>query len=171
MNVIRQATLIAKSGLSAGLIGLCCEKIAEAIGKQFSPYEMAQIHATVVGLERTAGSASCNLNYQRYRGESVEMDLPGFFNYLSSDAPLPFSIQIGGFANRDYPFTSRGHRPYDRSFSIQGDKAVVMGWPRIGRPSMQLPTAAIAKTEEGWLYPRTLDEIRLTAEEYGILHS
>lgn len=171
----RQATLIAfygaKSAAVARLITLCCETVAEAVGEQFSPYEMDQIHATVVGLEHAPGSALCNLNFQRYRGRSVEMDVPGFLEYLQSSAPIPFSIQIGGFADHDYPFMSRGQRPYNRSFSIQGDKAVVMGWPRTGHPEEQSPTATMAGIQEARLYPGTLNEIRLAAQAYGILHA
>jgi hypothetical protein len=174
MNVARQATLIAfygaKSAAIARLIALSCEKVEDAVGKQFLPYEMDQIHATVVGLERAPGPALCNLNFLRYRSRSVEMDLYGFLEYLKSSAPIPFSIQIGGFADRDYSFKSRGQRPYNRSFSIQGDKAVVLGWPRTAQPNAQSLPAPVG-IQDAQFYPRTLNEIRLAAQEFGILHA
>lgn len=171
----RQATLVAcygaKSLTLARLITLCSKRIVDTVGEQFSPYQLDQIHATVVGLEHAPGSALSNLNFQRYRRRSVEMDLPGFLDYLLSSAPIPFSIQIGGFADRGYPFTSRRQRPYKRSFSIQGDKVVLMGWPRLGQSEGQSSSAAIAGIEEAQLYPSTLNEIRLAAQQYGILHA
>ena len=110
-----QATLVALYGAKPAalddLIRRCWEKIAEAFGSEFSPYDMKQIHATVVGLEYFAGPALCNLNFYRYRKKALPMDLPGFRNYLLSGHQLPFCVQIGGFANRDYPFTSRDLRP------------------------------------------------------------
>src|SRR5262249_2649610 len=119
----RQGTIVAfygqKPGVFKRLIGLCWKKVEDAVGEQFSPYAIEQIHATVVGIERVPGPALCNLNFQRYRKKSVEMDVLGFLKYLQTGVHLPFSTQIGGFANRDYSFASRGQRPYNRSFSIQ----------------------------------------------------
>jgi hypothetical protein len=68
---------------------------------------MDQIHAVVVGLERAPGPALCNLNFLRYRSRSVEMDLYGFLEYLESSAAYTVSIQIGGFADYEYPIASR----------------------------------------------------------------
>jgi hypothetical protein len=82
------------------------------------------------------------------------MDLAGFLAHLRAKARLPWRVQIGGFAQREAPFTSRGQRPYERSFSIQGDKIVLIGWP-VAPPSRA----------------GTLDELRRAAQRFGILHA
>jgi len=172
---VRQATIVAFYGEKptplTRLIGLCCEKVMGVLGKQFSPYEIEQMHATIVGIERAPGSTQMNLNFQRYRNRAAEMDLPGFLEYLRSRAPIPFSTQIGGLSDRDYPFTSRGQRPYNRSFSIQGDKVVVMGWPQMGQTAQQSRFAETHTPYQPQFYPSTLNEIRLEAQAYGILHA
>jgi len=172
---VRQCTLVAlygaKSAGFADLIKRCWAKVAAILGKQFSPYDMDQIHATIVGLEALPGSQLHNLNFQRYRKKALPMDLVGFRNYLLTGARIPFYVQIGGFLEREYPFTSRGQRPYDRSFSIQGDKAVLLGWPIRGQPTPEVPASMHAALQEARLYPSTLDEIRLSAQAHNILHS
>jgi hypothetical protein len=80
-------------------------------------------------------------------------------------------VQLGGFENRDFPFTSRQTTPYERSFSIQKDKVVVMGWPIRGitvRPRLATPQAFI---HEARLYPNSLDDLRRAAQSFGVLHS
>ena len=172
MNAARQATIVAfygeKPAALTRLIGLCHDKVKDALGEQFSPYGIEQIHATVIGIERVPGSALRNLNFQRYRKRSVEMDVLGFLKYLMKGSRIPFSAQVGGFTNRDYPFTSRSQRPYSRAFSIQGDKVVVIGWPGMER------TPGLAKADElheSRLHSNVLNEIRLAAQAYGILHA
>ena len=169
----RQATLVALYGAKPAafheLIRRCLQKIAEALGSEFSPYDMDQIHATIVGLEYAAGSALYNLNFYRYRKKALPMDLPGLRNYLLSGHRLPFCVQIGGFADRDYPFTTRGLRPHSRSFSIQGDKAVIMGWPIRGKPLQEAPATASDVVQEARLYPRALGRIRLSAQTYNLV--
>jgi hypothetical protein len=148
----RQATLVALYGPKPPAFEQLIARCGQAIGRSFSPCGIDQIHATIVGLERT--SALDNLNFHRHRNQTAAMDLPGFLNHLRNSPLLPFRVQIGGFADRDYPFSSRGSRPYRRSFSIQGDKAVVMGWPIQDR-----------------LYPDTLHTLRQAAQPYNILHA
>ena len=172
---MRQCTLVALYGAKsvgfAELIARCQTKIATILGDRFSPYDLDQIHATIVGLEALSGSPLRNLNFQRYRKKSLLMDLAGFRKYLLMGGRIPFSVQIGGFLDREYPFTSRGQRPYSRSFSIQGDKAVLVGWPIRGQFVREAPPSMYAALQEARLYPSTLDEIRLSAQTHNILHS
>lgn len=98
------------------------------------------------------------------------MDFDGFFNFLRQGGQIPFDVQIGGFADRDYPFTSRGAIPYERSFSLQDDKVVVMGWPSRDEASLTPPTAAGVMAHDARIYPATLDAIRRAAQRFGILH-
>jgi hypothetical protein len=169
----RQATLVALYGAKHDalemLIERCWEKIAEILGSSFCPYDLNQVHATIVGLERASGPAPCNRNFYNYRQKALSMDLRGFRDSLLSDGTLPFHVQVGGFADRDYPFTSRGLRPHRRSFSIQGDKAVLIGWPTVGKPWP--PAEKNQDIRETRLYSDALEEIRLSAQRYNILHA
>lgn len=138
----------------------CQQMAAAALGEAFSPYEMGQIHATIVGLEHSEDSPRENASFRRHREQRVEMDIAGFADYLRRSTELPFQARIGGFGESDRPFLSRGYGPYERSFSIQGDKAVVIGWP-------WHPRAGSGAGD----YPGTLDAIRRRAQRFGILHA
>jgi hypothetical protein len=135
----------------------------------FRPYNIHQVHATITGLESVEGSPRYNRNLAEHRGSWKTMDLLGFSDFLQNTKLLPLTVQIGGFADRDYPFTSRNRRPYERSFSIQGDKAVLMGWPvtHESSPAGADPNA----TPESMTYPDTLERIRHHAADFNILHS
>jgi hypothetical protein len=146
------------------------ELVAKAVGSAFTPYDMHQIHATIIGCERHRAPAY-NANFSKHRGREVEMDFAGFLAYLRGCGHIPFEVQLGGFADRDYPFTSRKARPYERAFSIQGDKVVVMGWPVRGEPLPAPPATPAGGVLEARIYPATLDIIRHAAQAFGILHS
>lgn len=153
---MRQLTLVAfygqKPGALADLIRECQQKIAARVGRSFQPYDMLQVHATIIGLERCPHSLH-NKNLFESRGELREMDLQGFRAFLLGAGHLPFTVQIGGFDPAARDFESRGMTPHQRSFSIQGAIAVMMGWP--------LSRAA---------YPPSLDKIRRAAQSFNIQH-
>lgn len=146
-------------GLSRYLKG-CGRIAASELGDCFEPYDIRQIHATIVGLEHHAGSNRENACFRRLRSRCVEMDIPGFLESLRKSPKLPLQVQIGGFGETDRPFLSRNEPPDRRSFSIQGDKAVVIGWPRRTSP-------ARGRAE----HPMTLDGLRRSAQGFGILHA
>ncbi|MFA6562876.1 MAG: hypothetical protein WCV00_13285 [Verrucomicrobiia bacterium] len=169
-----QTTLISLYGEKrpdfAAAIIQCQQCVTQALGSAFTPYDLRQIHATVVGLERRIASPPFNANFAKHRGRDVVMDFAGYFAYLRGCGLLPFEVQIGGFDNRDYPFTSRKTRPYERSFSVQGDKVVLMGWPVRGEPFIAPPATPAAFSLEARTYPATLDIVRHAAQRFGILH-
>ncbi len=171
----RQATLIAFHGEKppalAEIIGLCQELLTRKLGS-FAAYDLHQVHATIVGLEAAPDRSDVleNLNFKKHRNIGVSMDLAGFCRFLLNGGRVPFAVQMAGFLDRDYPFSSRASRPFNRSFSIQGDKAVVMGWPVRGRPLEETPAGLAVAVQEARLYPSTLDEIRVAAQAFGILH-
>jgi len=169
-----QTTLISLYGDKrpdfAAAITQCQQSVSQALGSAFTPYDLRQIHATIVGLERRIASPLFNANFAKHRGRDVVMDFAGYFTYLRTCGLLPFEVQIGGFANRDYPFTSRKTRPYDRTFSVQGDKIVLMGWPVRGEPLAAPPATAAASSQEARIYPTTLHTVRHAAQRFGILH-
>lgn len=155
-----QATVVAlygeKSADLSALIDRCQSAVSRRLGSRFRRYAIRQVHATLVGLERDERRPErfLNRNYAVHRLADVAMDFGGLIAYLRRVCRVPLQVQIGGFQDRDYPFTSRGARPFDRCFSLQGGNVVVIGWPR-----------------QAASYPDTLQRIRLGAQRYGVLHA
>jgi hypothetical protein len=139
----------------AQLIADCQQVLQAQLGNAFLPYAAEQVHATLCGLERVAGTERDNYNFAHLRGEKRPMDLAGLVTYLQTTDKLPLSIQIGGFAADAQPFTSRGQSPHQRSFGLPGDKAVLMGWP-------------VNQTGD---YPPTLDQLRRELQRFNLLHA
>jgi hypothetical protein len=170
-----QITVVAlygeKSSDFAALIARCQGLVRSVPGLGFQPYDPSQIHATIFGLERKIPSALYNANFSRYRGRDLVMNLEGILAYLRRCSHFPLQVQVGGFEKRHYPFVSRQACPYERSFSIQGDKLVMMGWPIRGEPFPRPPGTPSALVEEAKLYPLTLDVIRHATQAYGVLHA
>jgi hypothetical protein len=167
---MRQATLVAFYGPKRGPLGRLLRTWQDRIGRAieqlgaefvFRPYPLAQIHATLLGLERLPQPGLYNRNLHDLGGRLQAMRLPELFRFILDSGQLPFEVRFGGFEDRDDPFRSRGARPYHRLFSIQGRTAVVIGWPvqsaGNGRPS----------TPE---WPLTLEELRRGAQRFNVLH-
>jgi hypothetical protein len=142
------------------LIADCQARISKLLGARFQPYDPRQVHGTLVSLERTPENA--NLNFAQLRNCIKPMDFEGLLSYLRTSQAIPFQIQVGGFDDHDYPFISKGKKPYERSFAIQDNKVVLIGWPA-STPSS--PGAA------PFVYPNTLDDIRKAAQAFNVLHT
>jgi len=172
---MRQVTLVALYGQKppdlSELLAECQKQIASELGGNFQPYDISQIHATIIGLERTIGSAGLNLNLGKYRNMQGGMNFESLLSLIREGGLFPFQIQIGGFKNRAYPFVSRGQRPYERAFSIQGDKTVLMGWPIQGQPFANVRTDIVTMIHESRIYPPVLDNIRRASQNFNILHA
>jgi hypothetical protein len=167
---VRQATLVAFYGQKRGPLGHLLrawqDRLARSIREigaeiTFRPYPPAQVHATLLGLESLPQPAMHNRNMLAFRGELRAMRLPELLGFILESGHLPFDAQFGGFEDRDYPFRSRGARPFDRSFSIQGRTAVVIGWP---------VRAARDRRSSAPEWPPVLDELRRSAQGFGVLH-
>jgi hypothetical protein len=180
---MRQVTLVMLYGPKpsnvSGLIAECQERLRRRFGECFEPYDLRQVHATLVGLERVSASAMNNLYLEKYRRQQKPMDFAGLLNFLRTGGRFPFQVQIGGFQQRDYPFVSQGNRPYERSFSLQniaaslpGETAValMMGWPLRGEPGGTIGTNALHFIQEARIYPTVLDEFRQSVQCFNILH-
>jgi len=171
----KQATLVAlygnKENKLAKLITECQALVKEAVKEEFKEYALEQVHATIIGLEEDKGNPRHNKNFNVLRKMNKLMDLPGFADFLLKRGILPFQVQIGGFQDRDYPFTCRDQSPFLRSASIQGPYIVLMGWPLRGLPFFKPPGSIQECFWETRIYPQTLDEIRLAAQGFNILHN
>lgn len=152
------------------IISECQAQITSVAGSAFRPYDICQVHSTIVGLGMFNALPMINAYFYEYRGCQVQMDFDGLLQFLRGSGYLPFQIQIGGFQDRDYPFTSRGIRPYERSFSFRDGKAVVIGWPIRGTPNNTSNSTPINPIHEARIYPNTLDEIRQAVQAFGFLH-
>lgn len=124
-------------------------------GNAYLPYELDQIHATIVGLEghrannKTQRSSPTNIGNQ-----GAEIALSQALTYLKDTPLLPLQIRIGGFQEQgSFGFSSRGATPFSRSFSFQDDTAIIIGWP------------VSADT-----FPNTLFLLRKSFEQFGIFH-
>jgi hypothetical protein len=169
-----QVTLVAlygdKGAEFAAAIAACQRLVGEAAGVAFEPYELRQVHATIIGMERYLAPAY-NANFKKHRAREAAMDFDGFLGYLRSSDFLPFDVRLCGFPRNEIPFTSRERSPYERSFSLQGGKVVMIGWPERWACEASPTGDSGAVQPKVASYPRTLDAIRRAAQRYGILHA
>ncbi len=133
----------------AQIIHDCQKIITSDVGAGFHPYDVRQIHATIVGLGNVKSSNSLS-----FAGQTIPRDVDGFLNYLRHDEKIPFQIKVGGFHKDDKSLLSRGLSLYERSFSFQAGKGVIIGWP----------------FSLGETYSEVLDGIRKTALKFGFCH-
>jgi hypothetical protein len=99
-------------------------------GKAFIPYEIEQVHGTIIGMETLLiegqlFSKWCVENESWHKPIDTEL-LRDFLDKRIES----FTIKIGGYKeDEEYGFRSRGQIPFERSFSIQSNRAVINGWP------------------------------------------
>ena len=97
--------------------------IAGAVGASFQPYPLEQIHATIIDLGAITNATAPP--HQR----KLEA-------WLTEELENPMRIRFGGCHEDDATELSRGQPRFERRFSIQGDKVVLIGWsdagPRLG---------------------------------------
>jgi hypothetical protein len=130
--------------------------IAEHVGGDFRPYTPEQVHATLIALNGVrAGGTIVNEYLLTNAGVAREMDLPRVMDILARRFSVPLPVRVGGFRpDHAVPFTSRGQHPAERTFSVQSDAFVLVGWP--------------AKSLVGVGSP--LDDLRREMNAAGVLH-
>ena len=130
--------------------------IAQHLGDDFLPYSPEQVHATLIALNGVrAGGAVVNEYFLTQAGVRREMDLPRVMDILARRFATPLRVRIGGFLpHQEIPFTSRGQHLAERTFSVQDQAFVLMGWP-----AESLAGAG-----------RPLDELRREMNAAGVLH-
>ena len=99
------------------------------LGAAFTARDPAQVHATLVGLERAPRP----------------FDPGSLAAHLRAVLARPLTIQFGGFAAADRRLLSRGRPLYERGFSIRDGRAVLMGWPVDGDG----PGSVLAQVRQG----------------------
>ena len=130
--------------------------IAEHVGAGFRPYTLDQVHATLIALNGVReGGTIVNEYLLEHAGVRQEMDLPQVMDILARRFAVPLRVRIGGFRpGQPIPFTSRGQHLAERTFSVQGEAFVLVGWP------------ADSLSGAG----RPLDELRRAMNAAGVLH-
>jgi hypothetical protein len=129
-----QATLVSFYGKKPeplkNFIVACQNKVLEAIGGSFLPYELEQVHGTIIGLEGVRDAEKIkNANFEASLAQERWIDPIELLTFLQSNELRSISVEIGGYSSVFKEFSSRGEVPFKRSFSIQGDIVVIMGWP------------------------------------------
>jgi hypothetical protein len=94
----------------AGLVEAVQGAAAQAFADRFTPRRLADVHATVIGLENRAPGH----------------DVDGLIRFLRG---IRLELQFGGFAEDDRRLLSRGRPLYERTVGVQGPQLVLMGWP------------------------------------------
>jgi hypothetical protein len=145
-----------KTGRLRELLAGVQAMIAEQAGGDFRPYTLDQVHATLIALNGVReGGTIVNEYLLEHAGERREMDLPRVMDILARRFAAPLRVRIGGFRpGQAVPFTSRGQPLAERTFSVQGEAFVLMGWP------------ADSLAGAG----RPLDELRREMNAAGVLH-
>lgn len=130
--------------------------IAEHVGGAFRPYSLEQVHATLIALNGVReGGAIVNEYFAEFAGVRREMDLPRVMDILARRFATPLRVRVGGFLpGQPVPFTSRGQHLAERTFSVQGEACVLVGWPADSLAGGGLP----------------LDELRREMNAAGLLH-
>ena len=107
--------------------------VAGHIGRDFRPYSLEQIHATLIALNAIRDPRTgtiVNEYFLEHAGVAVEMDLPLAMRILAARFADPLAVRIGGYLrDQPVPFLSRGVRLYERAFSVQANAFVLIGWP------------------------------------------
>ena len=103
-----------------GLAGLIA-RLQRACGAGLTPRPVADVHATIIGLEAAAGDA-----------DGVRQHLAAAF------AGEPLEIQFGGFAEADRRLLSWGRPLHERSLGLRGEHLVLAGWPVTPAPAPRL---------------------------------
>jgi hypothetical protein len=130
-----QLTLVSHYGTKSPdliqFIKMLQNKLSENLLSSFRPYEIDQVHGTIIGLEVCQEN---NIFYSEWmkknKGVIVSIKVNELIALLKSINIPNIKIKIGGYrVHKTFPFNSRDLHPYFRSFSVQGDIAVAMGWP------------------------------------------
>jgi hypothetical protein len=142
----RRATVVAFHGPKPPALTDLVERMqafaADRLGTAFRPRPLADVHATVIGLE----NGPPRLDPAPLAGEIVEA--------LDRERPR---LQLGGFGPGFDGFRSRGLRPYERTVVLQGEPLVLMGWTTSAGSGRADPVAVVG-------------DLRHRCERFGVRH-
>jgi hypothetical protein len=157
-------TAVALYGTKTGAVKRLLETVqailSERLREGFRPYTLDQIHGTLIRLDGVADAQTghiVNLRYREFTGAQPAMDHAQALDILAAHLTPPLNIRIGGYGpEARATFSSRGQHPYERTFSVQGEAFVLMGWP--------------VSTVANGISCRPLDELRRKMNDANIWH-
>ncbi len=92
-----QVTLVAHYGRKpaglAAFLRYLQNNLATSLGRAFQPYDIEQVHATIVGLEGCRADGAI-----RGRRSGLSIDLSGIVGFLRGDAFAPIQVRVGGYS-------------------------------------------------------------------------
>ena len=106
----------------ARLLSGCQALLSEALAGGFRPYSIDQIHGTIVGLEREAGSGLVNINRAKLTARRGEMDIQGFARALCASDRFPVRIRLGGSCPIRFPSPADDRYPTDDPSRSKGTR-------------------------------------------------
>ena len=130
----------------------------QLIKDKFVPYQLEQIHGTIIGCEGLkTESGIINKWFCDRRQETKYIDIPGAIDYLRHQIDLPLTIRFGGYDRTyDYSFLSRQQHLYLRSFQLQPAATqtipVLIGWSWDNGVTV------------------AIDNLRRNLQQFGLLH-
>ncbi|MEM6614269.1 MAG: hypothetical protein AAF652_18875 [Cyanobacteria bacterium P01_C01_bin.72] len=131
----------------------------QLLQNQFIPYQMAQVHGTIIGCEGARENGTVISQWFQVRRQEIRsIDFAGVINYLQQQMKLPLTIRFGGYRRHlEYNFLSRGQHLGDRSFQLQSAEKqtipVLIGW------SWQVQAVTLA-----------IDNLRRSFQQFNLLH-
>jgi hypothetical protein len=146
----RRATVVAFYGPKPPALAALVEDL-QALARgwlSFRARPLAEVHATLIGLERSSGPAS---SWPHLDPGPLAAELAAA---LDRERPR---LQLGGFGPGCAPFRSRGQLPYERGLTLQGDHLVLMGWTTSAGSGRADPLAIPG-------------ELRRAGERFGVRH-
>jgi hypothetical protein len=143
---VEKTTLVAFYGAKPDPLRTLIEAVQERAASLlpgFAARPMAEIHSTLIGLETPIRQVS-----------PAEVDR--FIDHVRTSLDrCAMVLQFGAFVDRDYALRSRGRRLYDRSFLVNGESVVLIGWP--------------IEESSGEFVP-ALDTLRRSFQDFGFRH-
>ena len=136
------------------------QQLKQIYGKDFIPYDLAQIHGTIIGCEGLSTPRGIvNKWFYEHRNQVKYANFAGFLEYFANTQFFPLNIKFGGYQKDfDYQFLSRGKHPSDRSFQLRKSNSnqlipIIIGWSS----TQQKITTDV-------------HQIRLDCQKYNFLH-
>ena len=111
-----------------------CLLNCESIRDKFIPYQLEQVHGTIIGCEgKKHKSGVISQWFEKHRGKTRYIDLEGLVAHIQYQIHLPLTIRFGGYdRDLEYNFLSRNQHLYIRSFQLQPAENIVIpvliGW-------------------------------------------
>ena len=129
------------------------------IQHQFIPYQLEQVHATIIGCEGiVTASGIISHWFHTKQGEDRYINFAGLINYLNHQIEFPLKIRFSNYQpHHEYNFRSREQHLYLRSFQLQNSAAqtipILIGWTwRNQRVSLEI------------------DNLRRNLQQFNLLH-